>query len=511
MSRQRKIDIAIATAAVLLLAVAFFIGIKREPPPLERVNPGEGRVSLTSERAAMTALDTDPNDLVASHKRGDASKKNEGLLTSWERIPARILSLRPCLRTGAQTPEFGKPPIPMDYMSLLARINEEALHLGFDPQEKDEEKRALGVAQTLDFFIGKSAGIEPFSRWSNGMDPSYYAPVGLLDGVKPPEDPARTQEMLLSLWSDPEGVGRIVSKLPSQHQIPGVEEAIRARALAMAANLGPNVALQAVLQDVLDDAGQPSPMKAVAFNALLAQGDEAAARSWIDRQQDWDLLRAVADGLMPMERRRSVVRDPVHGGSYVSLVSTGGRGLDDKLVELYDRAPDAQTRGALAAALAGRTDDPMIKDRVVSMMRSKEPEVVIQILRQRPLLTTEDGEFQSALRDLIDSADVRVKGYALQTICRVPDPRVRDLLASELDSEHRGIAIVAMWGLCQSGRYDPVGTISIVERAKAARSDDEEFVKVADGAIHDMQRILDDPIRYRSRNEEWLKSVGLLK
>jgi hypothetical protein len=393
---------------------------------------------------------------------------------------------------------------PITYAFLNARLWDEATLFGFPAEEVDRQKRALGLVQTVDYYLLKLAGIEIVGKWANGMDPAYYSPVGLPDGAKMPETPGTVQQQIYMRWVSQTLASEVASRLPEQHSIPGIDQVVRCRTLVLMASLGPDELVARELSRVMREESEPSRLRATAFMGLLAQGDEAGAGDWLRNHGDPELVQLVAESLAPSERRAHWTSDPRHFAQYGSHESTMGRSLDEDLLRRFDASADASLRQALAAALAGRTDNVQVRSKVIEMLRSGDPEIAIQVLRQRPPLV-EDAEYQEVLRNLLISEDFRVRSWATENYAIVPDPTVRDRIAKGLGDEDPRVALNALrlMGVC--GRYDPTGTIEMIKTAVRQRALDGEFVRKADLQLKILQAIESDPEAFRKRNEALIR------
>jgi hypothetical protein len=426
------------------------------------------------------------------------------LFESWEHVPTRFLALP--LAIGDVRPKGAQP---LTYFYFLGRFYEESKLFGFDPMEVDAERRAFGLAQTVDYFILNEASIPieggPFGA---GLDPEFYAPVGMLDGAAIPDSVEDSRKTLLNLWKQG-STNPVIGRLPPQHRFEGIEQVVRCRELAILASLGTDPEVQRLLQGVLEDTGEPPSIKAAAFTGLLLQEMDQDAAAWLTKQSDVEVLRAVAGGLFPSEIVTAAnTRDPLIMSTFGSHVSTTGRGIDDHLLRIYDSSTDEATRADLAAALAGRVDNPAVRDKVLTLLKGEDSNAIIQVLRQRPALV-ENHEYRAILGDLLASTDFRVRCWALENYALIPDPGVRDVIESFLADPDPRFRLNALGRLSCAGLYDPAGTIRIISRFVEQNPDDWEIRKEAGLQIQDLRSKMDDPEGFRLRNEKWLMENGL--
>jgi HEAT repeat protein len=479
---------------VLFLAAVPFVTYIRKVLDSGRASPLKGSRSPSANlgESAITSFDG------VSTQGPLPARSQHGLLASWKEIPTEYLTLP--IPIGVSDIEFK----PRNHAGMLARLTWSIEIHCYAPGEVDRLIRGLAVVEVADHYIAKLSGVPSAGNVHHVNQ--YYMPVSFAFGGKPPLDPETCRSALLNLLAK-DDMEELIQTLPSQHRCEGIENVLKCRAMAFLGGLGRDGRSSSVLKSALQDE-QHARVKAAAFRALLGLGGEAEkeASAWFANQTDSELTQALLSSLAPAHWKYGVNSDPLHGAEFGSLVATTGRSLDEALLDRLAHVGDSTLSVPLAAALAGRTDNPAVKAGVIRLLQKGDAGTRLAILEVNPDLLN-DPEYVSSVRWLIGNDDLRLRSRALSTYAAVPDPRVRDVVAPFLFDTDPRLALNALIAMKDCGRYDPQGSLDLIRKALGNKlnEEDTDFAITAMQTISFLEGIARDPEGFRRENEEYLK------
>ena len=471
--RYQWIVLGLVLAAVASLSIIIFKSSGAPRPHNDNVPPERGHDNSKHEH-----VNTEPGSRGASVNsiaRPDRVNKKR-IVGAWAEVPFRY-----AVGPSRLFSSVDSDSTPVSYFWLDDRLTWEAT-FGANPQLIDQEKRSLAIVQAIDYLISKQAGLPSEDGGpQGGSEPEYYFALGAHTRFLRPEDPGPIRQQLLEALRS-KSPDDLKDQLPEQHQFEGVEEAIACRRLSLLASLGPNDEVVSVLRTELH-ADAPLSRRTAAFNGLLAQGRQEECEAWLRSQPDRDVLLAIADSLAPTEWKRIETNEPgaaVKREPFYSYTASQAPPLDAVLVELETRfRSDPKVRPVLAAALAGRVESPGAREAVLGILEDGDPDSVVQVLRQRPVLGSE-ARYVAALRKQISSQDLRVKTWAIINYSLTSDPQAWTYVLPQLRDPGPRVALAAVSGIRNCGLDAPLEALRAVLEAKEDRKHDSQFGVRAD-------------------------------